>query len=780
MSEWCRYIHGRSSSWSLARSEDTVEMTRRGFIAAVTASYIAQTRAFPQPHGEDGSGDILQFVDPMIGTGGYGHCFPGATVPFGAVQLGPDTGDHEWKHCSGYHYDDRRILGFSHTHLSGTGVGDMQDFRFMPAYSDEIDVSDPRSFSAEFSHANETAEVGYYGVKLLNPKISVELTATERAGLHRYHFAGGKACLLVDLSNVWRLDKAAEGEPGLVDWARLKVDGDTFSASRSTAAWAKGREIHAYVQFSKSPSHCDLVVDSLKLASGVEEASGKAVHAVFSFDDLPSGILEARVGISAVDTSGAKNNLLIEMRSMAFETVKRAARQRWATALGRVRVEQGGGRRERRIFYTGLYHSMLAPTLFDDVDRRYRGMDGKVHSLAPGEQNYSTFSAWDTYRALHPLFTLIRPEMVPSICNCIIRQSLESPDGATVWPLQGKETGCMDGYHTVAIVAEGLVKGFQGIDVAGAYKVYRKRAEEDDYRGLTEYRKFGYVPCDLVEQSASRTCNYAYDDHCIAAIAEKAGDHAEADRLRARSLSYRHLYERESGFIRPRLKDGSWAEPFDPKAITITKRWRDYEEANGWQTTFLAQHDPEGLVELFGGKQAMVAKLDGLFNASSDLPTEMMPPDVTGLIGQYCHGNEPSHHIVFLYNIAGAPHKAQARLQQIWAELYHDAPDALAGNEDCGQMSAWFCMTALGIYPIDPVSGRYQIGTPLFDKVVVEMAPGRLLTVIAKRQSAKSVYVVSVAFNGEAIHDLSISHAALSGGGTLLFMLGDGPTSNSV
>ncbi|HEY1213229.1 MAG TPA: GH92 family glycosyl hydrolase, partial [Bryobacteraceae bacterium] len=519
-------------------------------------------------------------MDPMIGTGGYGHCFPAATAPFGAVQLGPDTGDHDWDHCSGYHHRDRRILGFSHTHLSGTGVGDMQDFRFMPAYPEDVISSDPRSFAAEFSHTDEKAEVGYYRLKLRKPEVLVELTATERTGTHRYQFSRQNACILVDLSNVWRLSKPEPNESPLVNWASLHCTGKDFFASRSTAAWADGRKIYSYAEFSHAPTKCELFVDGRPLASGTQLAKGKIVHAVFHFNDLPNGILIAKTAISGVDEEGAKRNFERESPS-DFDALRKATQQKWAAALGRVRVIEGGDERQRRIFYTGLYHAMLAPTLFDDVDGRYRGMDGEIHTLNKLEHNYSTFSLWDTYRALHPMLTLLIPEMVSPLCNCIIRQSKESPKGVVVWPLQGRETGCMDGYHSAPVIAEAVRKGFKGIDLQTAYQLFKKRADLDDYRGLGAYRQYGYVPCDVVEQSASRTCNYAYDDWCVAVLAEMAGDPAHATELRTRSKSYRNLYDSTSGFIRPRLGDGSWASPFDPRAITVTRKWRDYEEANG-------------------------------------------------------------------------------------------------------------------------------------------------------------------------------------------------------
>ena len=416
---------------------------------------------------------------------------------------------------------------------------------------------------------------------------------------------------------------------------------------------------------------------------------------------------------------------------------------------------------------------MVAPTLFDDADGKYRGMDGEVHTLPKGEHNFSTFSLWDTFRAAHPMYTLMLPERVTPMVNCLIRMAEQSPEGVPVWPLQGSETGCMDGYHSAPVVAEAIAKGFPGIDVKAAYAVYNKRADQDDYRGLAAYRKLGYVPCDQQDESCSKTCDYAYDDSAVASIARAAGDTATADMLLARSRNFTHLYDKDSGFIRPRYADGHWAAPFNPKSIVITK-WRDYTEANAWQTTFLVQHDPKVLIDTLGGKEAFITKLDALFNQSSDLPPDM-PPDVSGMVGQYAHGNEPSHHIAYLYNYAGAPHKTQARIRSLLETMYDNQPNGMAGNEDCGQMSAWFCMSALGLYAVDPVSARYDIGTPLFDRVAIKVANGRTLTIQAKRQSPKSAYVASVEWNGHPIGGLSVAHADLVTGGSLVFHLTDAP-----
>jgi len=752
-----------------------LKISRRTFVHGVTAVTLAHkavshklfSESVPQVR-------LTGYVDPMVGTGGFGHCFPAAALPFGAVQLGPDTGDHDWDHCSGYHYKDDAILGFSHTHLSGTGIGDMQDFRVMPGYSSDHNNAAPEAaaFARTFSHAQEHAEPGYYRVKL-DSGISAEMTATDRAGMHRYTFPNAGACLLLDLQNVWRLDKKIDGELGFVEWAEITVNGSRTRGGRSTNAWAKGRELYFTMECSVIPSKVEVFANGARVTDSQQPVRAARLYAVLHFDSQPNAQIELKVAISGVSVEGSAKNLATELPDWNFDHVREIADERWQHELSRAVVVEGGTPDTLRIFYTSFYHAMLAPTLFDDVDGRYRGMDGSLHTAPTGMHNYSTYSLWDTYRALHPMLTLVMPDRVPDLVSCIVRQSIESPRGVTVWPLQGKETGCMVGYHSAPVVAEALRKGFKGIDARAAYEAFRKRANFDDYRGLTAYRNYGYVPCDLQDESGSKTCDYAYDDWCVAAIADAAGHKEEAARLRTRSLSYRNLFDRESGFIRPRFADGHWAAPFNPKSITVTHKWRDYTEANAWQTTFLVQHDAEGLCALLGGPRGLEQKLDALFNQGSDMPAEMMPPDITGMVGQYCQGNEPSHHIAYYYNTAGAPAKTQGRIHQLMTDLYHAEPDAMAGNEDCGQMSAWYCMNAFGFYPIDPTSTDYEIGTPLFDRMRLRVENGNTLEIHAKRQSPQSIYVRSTTFNGRPVIDWKLHHAELAQGGRLEFELAD-------
>ena len=732
--------------------------------------------------------DNTKFVKIAIGTGGHGHTYPGATMPFGAVQLSPDTGIKDWDHCSGYHYADTSILGFSHTHLSGTGCIDMLDVLLMPATDDfKFDPlakpDSPTSYRSRFSHADEEAVPGYYRVYLQDSRVKAELTATERVGMHRYTFPQtDNARFLLDLAHAGDAgtdpaDPEARPTPS-VRWSSLRIVGnDSIVGARCTDIWGKGRQIYFSMKFSKPFESVEVYSDGKLVPATTGEIKGTNLRCVLKLRTHADEIVQVKTGISGVSVEGAAGNMAAEVPAWDFDGVRSAAHSAWRRELARIQVTSED-QKYLEIFYTGLYHMMVAPTLFDDTDGRYRGMDGKVHTLKQGSHNYSTFSLWDTYRALHPMYTLILGERVPDFVNCLIRMAQESPQGVPVWPLQGSETGCMVGYHSAPVVAEALAKGFRGIDVTGAYAVFKQRAEVDDYRGLAAYRKLGYVPCDAQDESASKTLDYAYDDRAVAEIARAAGQDADCAMLMKRSRSFVNLYDKDSGFIRPKFSDGRWAAPFNPKSIKITK-WRDYTEANAWQTTFCVQHDPSLLIETLGGNKLFVEKLDQLFNQSSELPPDM-PPDVTGMVGQYAHGNEPSHHIAYLYNYAGVPHKTQARIRSLLETMYDNKPDGMAGNEDCGQMSAWFVISSLGIYAVDPVSARYDFGTPLFDRVEMKVSGDRKLIIEARRESAKSIYVHSVAWNGSLMKGLTIEHAQLTGGGVLTFQLVDHPTTSSV
>jgi predicted alpha-1,2-mannosidase len=717
--------------------------------------------------------DPTRSVNVFIGTGGHGHTYPGATVPFGMVQLSPDTFNDGWDWCSGYHYSDSSIMGFSHTHLSGTGVGDMLDVLVMPGTGpDKLEPGtreNPGSgYRSRFSHSQETAEPGYYSVILSDYGIKAELSATERAGIHRYTFPkSDTAHFMVDFAHMY-------GANNRVVSSELRIlDDRTIVGGRRVNAWARGRQIFFVMKFSKPFLTPEIVSNGAALAAGARQAEGKSLKALVHYNTSAGEIIEVKVGISGVSIEGAMRNLEQEIPAWDFDGVRKAAHAAWSHELSRVSAEISN-KANRTIFYTALYHTMVAPTLFDDVDGQYRGMDEKVHHMAAGEHNYSTFSLWDTYRAWNPLSTIIMPDRVPSMINCLIRMAEESPKGVPIWPLQGEETLCMTGYHSASVVAEAYVKGFQGIDWKRAYASMRKRAMDDDYQGLGYYRKLGYIPSDREAESATKTLEYSYDDWAVAQIARAAGNMDDYNTLRARSGNYRNLWDKSVGFIRPRLESGAWAEPFDPTATGTSKKWRDFTESNSWQGTFAAQQDPRGYVSLLGGTDAFVHKLDELFTVKTEIKGEV-PADMTGLVGMYAHGNEPSHHIAYLYDYAGAAYKTQARVRDLLDTQYHDDPDGVAGNEDCGQMSAWYVISALGFYAVDPASGNYVLGSPLVDKATIPLPGGRKLVIEAKGNSADAKYIQSVSWNGKPLDRVWFSHAEIARGGTLVFQMGTSP-----
>jgi predicted alpha-1,2-mannosidase len=749
-------------------------ISRRRFLsgAAVAAAVCgtrkarAAAKAFTPAGADVASGGVAQFVNIKIGTGGHGHTYPGASVPFGMVQLSPDTYTQGWDWCAGYHASDTSIMGFSHTHLSGTGIGDMLDILLMPRRGEVKIVPGSREnpdegYRSRFSHDDEVTVPGYYSVLLRDTGIHAELSATARAGIHRYRFpADPTSHIVFDFHHGY-----ADG-PNTVRWAKLNVIGkDTITGGRSTARWANGREIYFAMKFSRPFESIDVFAEGAKLDTLPAEIDGKSLKCVLHYPTKADEVILVKTAISGVSVEGALRNLEAEIPAWDFDQVRAQARQQWEEQLGKIKVE-GGTPKQKEIFYTAFYHTLLAPTLFDDVDGSYRGMDGEVHQLAAGMHNYSTYSLWDTYRALHPLFTLTQPARVPDFVNCLIRMAHESPVGMPVWPLQAKETKCMTGYHSAGVIAEAVQKGFPGIDVAAAWSAMKKEATVSDYRGLPLYRQYGYIPCDLDSESIGKSMDYAYNDWAVAHIAKLAGDEQEAQALLKQAHNYRNLYDKGTGFVRPRLQNGEWAEPFAPNEIGHSKKWRDFTESNAWQATFAVQHDPEGLASLMGGPDKLQEKLDGIFNASSVQPPDA-PDDIAGLVGQYAHGNEPSHHIAYLYIYAGAPHKTQERVWSLMETMYNNDPDGLAGNEDCGQMSAWYVMSAMGIYAVDPVSANYVFGTPLFDRVTIETGHGSRLVIEAKRHSASDKYIDAVRLNGQRHKQLWFRHADIAKGGRI-------------
>ncbi len=751
-------------------------ISRRSFLqsaGAVCATAALPLPSFAAPEGA-AAADLLRWVDPRIGTGGHGHCFPGASVPFAAVQLSPDTFNDQWDWCSGYHISDSSIMGFSHTHLSGTGCGDLLDFLVMPGTGPVKLVPGPRTdpdagYRSRFSHADEISSPGFYKVFLQDPKVHVELTATERTGLHRYTFPKSQdAWLIVDLAHSYLTNGGSS-----VYTAELSQPApDTLAGGHVTRAWGHDRHCYFTLQVSKEPTKIVLYADD-KEVTAETALRGDNLKAVLHFSTQAGEAILVRTGISGVSADGAAKNLHAEQPDWDFERTRAAAEDKWRAQLSRVQAEIPDPE-QKRIFYTALYHMSLGPQLFDDVDGRYRGMDAAVHQVPAGGHNYTTFSLWDTFRAAHPAYTIFQPERVPDFANSLIRMAQQSEAGMAVWPLQGTETGTMTGYHSASVIAEAIHKGLPGIDSDAAFAVMMQRALQENFEGLGYYRELGYIPADRVGESVSKSFEYCYDDWAIAHVASKLGKPGVAAALQGRSTNYRHFFNPASQFMEPKMLNGDWATPFDPIAMGHSKRWRDYTESNAWQTSFGIQHDPAGLIALYGGRESFTKRLDMLFTVPSTLPPDA-PPDIAGMVGQYAHGNEPSHHIAYLYVYAGAPHKTQARVRSLVDTMYHAAPDGMAGNEDVGQMSAWFVLSALGFYPVDPVSGNYVLGSPLVERATVHVGKGKQLQITVKRRDPKHAYIQSFTLNGQPQERAWFTHAEIASGGSIDLEMGPEP-----
>lgn len=758
-------------------------ITRRRFLGSASATCAIaglRPRALAAvslgPEQSRGEVDVLHWVDPRIGTGGHGHCYPGAAVPFGMVQLSPDTYNEGWDWCSGYHISDTSIMGFSHTHLSGTGASDLLDFLVMPGITKNHEAvklvpgtreNPDEGYRSRFSHDDEHTSPGYYSVLLKDYNIRAELTATERTGLHRYTFpASDQAYLILDLHHA----QLVGGKSAVTSGELSRVSPDTLAGGHVTNAWGPGRHSYLTLQVSKTPSKIRFFKDGAEAPEGT--LTGGDLKAVLHFNTHADEQILVKVGISGASAEGAARNLRAEIPSWDFDRTRRDAETKWRAQIGKIAIESDNTQ-QKRIFYTALYHMSLGPTLFDDVDGQYRGMDNEVHTLPPGTRNYTTFSLWDTFRAAHPAYTLLEPERVPQFMNTLIRMAEESPAGMPVWPLWGRETECMTGYHSAAVIAEACNKGFTGIDYATAFK-QMQRARTDDTSGLQAFRSKGYIPADQEQESVSKSFEYCYDQWAIANVAKYLGNPAGATEAIALSRNYKNYWDPSVGYMRPKLADGSWAAPFEPIMMGHKKKWRDYTESNAWQTTFGVQHDPAGLIALLGGREAFVTKLDGLFSAPSTLP-EDAPPDIAGMVGQYAHGNEPSHHIAYMYVYAGVPHKTQSRVRSLLDTMYADMPDGMQGNEDVGQMSAWYLLSALGFYPVDPVSGNYVLGSPLFPRARISMGSGRVLEISVKRSDPSHMYVQTFTLNGKRQDRVWFNHSEIAKGGTLLFEMGPEP-----
>jgi putative alpha-1,2-mannosidase len=770
--------------------------------------------------------DYTKWVNPFIGTGGHGHTFPGATMPFGMVQLSPDTRKPDWDGSSGYHYSDDTIYGFSHTHLSGTGIPDYCDILFMPTvgepqfFAKAADKS-VNGYASKFSHSNEKAEPGYYSVKLDDDRILAEMTATQRVGMHRYTFPKtSNANIVIDLK--WR-DK-------LLDFGMRQVGNNRIEGYRRSSSWATNQIVYFVAEFSKSITDLYLSKPVPFYVSPGQEYDSRHTRLALQFGESEGEQIVVKVALSPVSVEGARKNLAAELPGWDFDKVRADAKAAWNKELSKIEVS-GGTDAQTTTFYTALYHTMIQPNIFNDVDGSYLGHDKKIHNISDdayrghaetpriGEplqkparskgtrenprtyrqppasrssDEYTVFSLWDTFRAAHPLYTIIEQKRTVDFINTFIRQ-YEQGGRLPVWELAGNETDCMVGYHAVSVIADAMAKGIKGFDYEKAYEAAKHSAELDQF-GLAAYKKRGYISMEDENESVSKTLEYAYDDWCIAQMAEIIGDararslnkqlsfwtvaddevvgslRADYWSFSRRARSFENLFDPQTGFVRPK-KNGGFVTPFAPNEVTF-----NYTEGNAWVYSFFVPQDISHLMELYGGKEKFAAKLDELFTTTDKLAGREQP-DITGLIGQYAHGNEPSHHIAYLYNYAHQPWKTQKLVRRIMDEFYKPTSDGLIGNEDCGQMSAWYVMSSLGLYQVTPGEPAYQLGTPLFREAKIHLENGKTFSIKAPNVSEKNFYVKSRSLNGkDLIWATSIDHQELINGGTLEFEMSGEPT----
>lgn len=698
------------------------------------------------------TGEPASYVDPFIGTGGHGHTYPGATVPFGMVQLSPQTRLDGWDGCSGYHFTDSVIYGFAHTALNGTGVSDYGDILVMPVLGEPVFKN--TEYSSSFSKSSEKAEAGYYSVKLDKPGVLAELTATTRAGYHRYTFpASDAANFIIDLQH---------RDIVLESWIEFVSDTEIRGMRRSTN-WAKEMVWYFHMQFSKPIARKGIAMNDTLLA-GALRAEGTNIKAFAGFTTAAGEQIEVKVGLSAVDSEGALKNLTAEIPGWNFDGVRKQGYDTWNKELGKIRVK-GGSDDQMKVFYSALYHAMLQPNTFMDTDGRYRGMDRGIHT-AEGFTNYTVFSLWDTYRAWHPLMTIIEQERTTDFIKTMLNM-YEKGGLLPVWELAGNETWCMIGNHAIPVIADAWMKGIRNYDGKEALDAMVKSASQN-HHGLEFYRKYGYIPGDKEHESISKTLEYAYNDWCIAAMAKDLGrDDLYREYLR-RAQSYKNIFDPSTGFMRPKL-NGSWLTPFDPTIVD----WH-FTEANSFHYSYYVPQDISGLTALHGSKGKFAAKIDELFNTETEVGGRDMK-DISGLIGQYAQGNEPSHHMAYLYNFVGQPWKTQQRVRQIMDDFYTPQPDGLIGNEDCGQMSAWLIMSAMGFYPVTPGLPEYITGTPWFPEMEITLENGNVLKIIAKNVSEENFYIQSATLNGKKYTRSFISHDDVMKGGELVFIMGSKP-----
>jgi len=739
--------------------------------------------------------NLAPYINPMIGTQRMGHTYPGATVPFGMVQLSPDTdtipyemnGKYNpdvYKYCAGYQYDDKTIVGFSHTHFNGTGHSDLGDFLLMPTVGPLLlnpgTAANPKNgYRSTFSHKNEVAEAGYYKVLLDQYGITAELTATERVGMHRYTFPkNDSAHIILDLMHgIYNYDEKNV-------WTFVRIENDTLiTGYRQTNGWARTRTVYFAISFSKpffrygNKNYTKNEVykgfwRKFDQSSNFPEIAGRNIRMYFDFKTFENEEIKIKFAISPVSTEGAINNLVTEIPHWDFDAVKAEARNKWNKELNKIVIETPD-EDEKVNFYTSMYHAFINPTIYMDVDGQYKGLDQNVHK-ADRFTNYTTFSLWDTYRALHPLLNVVQQKRNSDIIQSMLAHYNQSPHHMLpVWSHHANENWCMIGYHSVSVIADAIVKFNTSFDVENALNACVTTARNRWYEGLGSYIDMGYVPEDKSGSSVSKTLEYAYDDWCIAQIARKMNKDDIYNEFSKRAEYYRNVYDRSTGFMRPKLANGKFKKEFDP----LDTHGQGFIEGNSWNYSLYVPHQPDSLISLMGGKVKFTRYLDSLFKMHLPDKYFAQTEDITrdGIIGNYVHGNEPSHHVAYLYNWAGQPWKTQEKIRMILKNQYRNSPDGLGGNDDCGQMSAWYIFSSLGFYPVAPGSDRYSIGSPSVSHATLNLENGNTFEISVENQGEKNVYVQRVFLNGKRLNDFSISHSDIMEGGKLEFYMGSKP-----
>ncbi|MBZ9632388.1 GH92 family glycosyl hydrolase [Salegentibacter sp. LM13S] len=715
---------------------------------------------------QDSNRELTSYVDPFIGTGGHGHTYPGATVPFGMIQLSPDNGISDWDWCSGYHISDNIIAGFSHLHLSGTGIGDLADLLFMPV-NREIDLTtEVRSredipYKSKFSHENEESKPGYYQVFLDDHQINVELTSSLRTGYSKYTFTEADTqSVVLDLGFAINWDSPTE--------TKIVIEnGKTISGYRHSKGWAKNQKVFFTAEFSKPIISHSLFTEGKKIEG--KTAEGTKTSAQFFFDEATGREVQVKLALSSVSIKNAKENL--DKQKFQFKEVKEEGNSVWENSLENITIQTPVDSL-KTIFYTALYHTQLAPVTFSDKNGEFRKENDSLIT-AEDYTAYSTLSLWDTFRAQQPLLTITHPDRVSDIINSML-EYYKTNKILPVWTLYGNETNTMTGYHSIPVITEAYLKGIRGFDVEEAYAAMKNTMMQDE-RGLEYYKEYGYIPFELLDESVTITLEYAYNDWCVAQMAKALGKDKDYEYFSARAKAYKKLFDVETGFMRGKSKDGeTWNSPFDPK-FSNHRENTDYTEGNAWQHSWFVLHEPENFINLHGGSEKFTQKLEQLFTESSEITGENVSADISGLIGQYAHGNEPSHHIAYLFNKAGKPWRTQFWVREILKTQYSTQPDGLSGNEDAGQMSAWYVFSSMGLYPFNPASAEYEIGSPIFEKSTINLGNGKHFKIIANNVSEENIYIQSATLNGKNFNSTSISHKQLLAGGELVFEMGSAP-----